>query len=75
MVPCWRGNRVLVLEDELEKARAKVAELSAQYGVKVDPSAYVWQLSIGEQQRVEILKILYRGADSSSVRLLRLMSQ
>ena len=32
------------------------------YGLKVDPSATVWQLSVGEQQRVEILKALYRGA-------------
>ena len=47
---------------KLEEAQTKVAELSAQYGVKVDPAAYVWQLSIGEQQRVEILKILFRGA-------------
>jgi len=29
---------------------------------KVDPGAYVWQLAVGEQQRVEILKALYRGA-------------
>lgn len=41
---------------------AKVAELSRTYGLQVDPSAYVWQLSIGEQQRVEILKVLLRGA-------------
>ena len=37
-------------------------ELSKAYGLKVDPDAYVWQLSVGEQQRVEILKALYRGA-------------
>src|SRR5690349_20226964 len=41
----------------------KIAELSARFGLKVDPSARVWQLSVGEQQRVEILKMLYRGAD------------
>jgi simple sugar transport system ATP-binding protein len=41
----------------------KVAELSARFGLKVEPSAHVWQLSVGEQQRVEILKMLYRGAD------------
>lgn len=45
-----------------EEARARVAELSRRYGLSVDPGAYIWQLSIGEQQRVEILKILYRGA-------------
>ena len=37
-----------------------MAELSAAYEVDVDPWAYVWQLSVGERQRVEILKVLYR---------------
>ena len=46
----------------LAEAERKVAELSERYGLKVDPKAFVWQLSIGEQQRVEILKSLYRGA-------------
>ena len=36
-----------------------------QYGLKVDPRAYVWQLAVGEQQRVEIVKALYRGAASA----------
>ena len=40
---------------------ARLAELSAAYEVDVDPSAYVWQLSVGERQRVEILKVLYRA--------------
>ncbi|MCC7130452.1 MAG: ABC transporter ATP-binding protein [Anaerolineae bacterium] len=40
-----------------------VAELGQTYGMKVDPRAHIWQLSVGEQQRVEILKMLYRGAD------------
>jgi simple sugar transport system ATP-binding protein len=40
-----------------------VAELGDRYGLKVDPRAKIWQLSVGEQQRVEILKMLYRGAD------------
>ncbi len=47
---------------KLEAAERQVAELSAKYGLEVDPGARVWQLSIGEQQRVEILKILIRGA-------------
>ena len=38
------------------------AELAEEYGLKVDPEAYVWQLSVGEQQRVEIVKALYKGA-------------
>ncbi len=39
-----------------------VADLGVQYGLHVDPSAQIWQISVGEQQRVEILKMLYRGA-------------
>src|SRR5512143_816140 len=41
---------------------AKIAELGERFGLRVDPRAKVWQLSVGEQQRVEILKMLYRGA-------------
>ena len=41
---------------------SRVEELSNRYGLAVDPRAKVWQLSVGEQQRVEILKVLYRGA-------------
>ena len=37
-------------------------ELSERYGIAVDPRARIWQLSLGEQQRVEILKALYRDA-------------
>jgi ABC-type uncharacterized transport system ATPase subunit len=40
----------------------RVAELSERYGLHVDPRARIWQLSLGEQQRVEILKALYREA-------------
>lgn len=38
-----------------------MAGLGESYGLTVDPRAKVWQLSVGEQQRVEILKMLYRG--------------
>jgi simple sugar transport system ATP-binding protein len=41
----------------------KVAALGEQYGLEVDPRAKIWQLSVGEQQRVEILKMLYRGVE------------
>ncbi|HEY3229652.1 MAG TPA: ABC transporter ATP-binding protein [Roseiflexaceae bacterium] len=47
----------------LAENEQKVAELSARFGLRVDPRAQIWQLSVGEQQRVEILKMLYRGAD------------
>ncbi len=40
----------------------RVEELGERYGVAVDPRARIWQLSVGEQQRVEILKALYREA-------------
>jgi len=48
---------------DLENAEKKILELSQRYGLKVDPKAKIWQLSVGEQQRVEILKALYRGAE------------
>ncbi len=38
---------------------ADIAELSSYYGLKIDPQAYVWQLGVGEKQRVEILRMLY----------------
>ncbi len=41
----------------------KIAELGQHFGMEVDPKAKIWQLSVGEQQRVEILKMLYRGAN------------
>jgi ABC-type uncharacterized transport system ATPase subunit len=40
----------------------RVAELGERYGLAVDPRARIWQLSVGEQQRVEILKALYLDA-------------
>ena len=40
----------------------RVVELGERYGIAVDPKARIWQLSVGEQQRVEILKALYREA-------------
>src|SRR3954451_16119361 len=44
-------------------AEQRVRELSHQFGLAVDPSALVSQITVGQQQRVEILKALYRGAD------------
>ena len=40
-----------------------VEDLGQRFGLKVDPQAKIWQLSVGEQQRVELLKMLYRGAE------------
>ena len=55
-----KSSRVLQLD--LDKVAERVTELSKAYGLKVFPGDYVWQLSVGEQQRVEIIKALYRGA-------------
>lgn len=41
----------------------KILALQEQFGLRVDPTAKIWQLSVGEQQRVEVLKMLYRGAN------------
>lgn len=48
---------------DLKKAIKDITELSNKYGLKVDPKAKVEDISVGAQQRVEILKTLYRGAD------------
>jgi simple sugar transport system ATP-binding protein len=44
-------------------AEERVRELSQQYGLAVDPAALVSEITVGQEQRVEILKALYRGAD------------
>jgi general nucleoside transport system ATP-binding protein len=53
------GRRFFVHPRHIER---RVAELGARYRIAVDPGARIWQLSLGEQQRVEILKALYREA-------------
>ena len=60
-------NIILGLEEprfylSLTQLDRRVQALQEQYGLRVDPKAKIWQLSVGEQQRVEILKMLYRGA-------------
>jgi general nucleoside transport system ATP-binding protein len=47
---------------DLDRVSKRIIELADIYGLKIDPSAYIWQLSVGQQQRVEIIKALYRGA-------------
>ena len=53
----WKGIKV-----DLQMVREKVTEISEKYGLKVDPDAYIWQLAVGEQQRVELVKTLCLGA-------------
>lgn len=48
---------------DLKGVAKKIKEISETYGLAIHPGAYVWQLSVGEQQRVEIVKALYRGAN------------
>ncbi|MCB0190253.1 MAG: ABC transporter ATP-binding protein, partial [Caldilineaceae bacterium] len=57
------GHRDLGFVVDSQRIEEAVRQLGAQYGLHVDPSAAIWQLSVGEQQRVEIIKVLYRGAD------------
>jgi simple sugar transport system ATP-binding protein len=54
-----RERRVRLDRGAIER---EVAEVAERYGLGVDPGARAWQLSVGEQQRVEILKALYRDA-------------
>jgi len=49
-------------KSERGTARSRLGQLSARFGLKVEPDARVGDLSVGEKQRVEILKALYRGA-------------
>ena len=44
------------------RSEAEIGELAERFGLRVHPAAKIWQLSVGEQQRVEVLKLLYRGA-------------
>src|SRR5436309_9820536 len=48
---------------DVKNARATILDLSKQYGLPIDPDTRIEKLSVGLQQRVEILKILYRAAD------------
>lgn len=55
-----RDNRFIL---DRKSARARVLQLAEKYGLQVDPDALVRDLSVGEQQRVEILKALYRDVE------------
>lgn len=55
-----KSSRGLLLD--LDVVARRIDELADIYGLQIDPSAPVWQLAVGERQRVEIIKALYRGA-------------
>lgn len=63
-------NIALGMEDtkglvlDLKKSREKIVKLSKKYGLSVDPDAKIEDISVGMQQRVEIIKVLYRGANT-----------
>ncbi len=59
-------NIVLGLEEKrynLKQSAARIREISEQYGFDVDPNKKIYDMSVSEKQTVEILKVLYRGAD------------
>ena len=47
---------------DLKTVESRILRLSERFGLHVDPGAYIWQLAVGERQRVEIIKALYRDA-------------
>ncbi|WP_420623678.1 ABC transporter ATP-binding protein [Candidatus Poriferisodalis sp.] len=47
---------------DMGPVRRRLVEVSEQHGLEIDPDAYIWQLAVGERQRAEILKALYREA-------------
>lgn len=52
----------LIRQQHVRAVEKRVSEASQRYGLDVDPHSRVWQLSVGQQQRVEILRALYRNA-------------
>ena len=59
-------NIVLGLNDkpyDLKKFSEKIQQISSQYGFDIDPSKKIYDMSVSEKQTVEIIKVLYRGAD------------
>ena len=60
-------NIVLGLEEKgrynIKKAAAKVAQISEKYGFNIDPNKKIYDMSVSEKQTVEIIKVLYRGAN------------
>lgn len=71
LIDAFTVTENIVLGSEITKglsldtktAAKKIQALSEQYGLQVDPYAKISDISVGQQQRVEILKTLYRGAD------------
>ncbi len=47
--------------NNLQPIRRRIREVSEEFGLHVDPDTYIWQMAVGERQRAEILKALYRN--------------
>jgi simple sugar transport system ATP-binding protein len=60
MILGWSRERSMWFSPH--RVEREVARIAEQFQMPIDPHAKIWQLSVGEQQRVEILKALYRGA-------------
>src|SRR5215210_1458571 len=56
------GEQRAGVDLQMARVERELATLSERYGLGIDPRARIWQLSVGEQQRVEILRLLYLGA-------------
>lgn len=56
------GDRTVPLLLNRNKISRRIGLMAEEYGLALDPDARVWQLSVGERQRVEIVKMLYRGS-------------
>lgn len=69
MVDVSLQRKIIVLglkEDtkfDMKSVEKKVAEISERYGFSVDPSKKIYEMSVSEKQTVEIIRVLYRGAD------------
>jgi ABC-type uncharacterized transport system ATPase subunit len=71
LIPVFTVAENVILGNEMRKgplldldgARTRVRELATRYGLHIDPDALVGDLSVGEQQRVELVKALFRDAD------------
>jgi ABC-type uncharacterized transport systems, ATPase components len=60
LVTSPKNNGILI---DKKRARQIIEEASERYGLSIDPGARVFDISVGEQQRVEVLKALYRGTE------------
>ena len=57
------GMSDLPFVPDMAQVSERIIEISKRYNLQVDPQSYIWQLGVGERQRVEILKLIYRGAE------------